>query len=293
MKGFRFAAILAVALSASIGGAFASRTTAPDQRWPAFAQFMSWSAPTSAVTLIAEAGFNGYVKSGNWIPVRVMLNSNESIDGEIALSPQPDRSRRYAAPVTLARNVRKQLTLYSPPTANPIEALFIVNGKVIAATAPPIRLLAQEDRMIAVVSDPPDSLNFLSDLRTPYGGKSYVAQMRLDQIPDHTAPLDSVDVLVLNNVDSLALSEAQRNAIRSWLLGGGQLIIGGGPGAKLTVAGFEALAPARIGTALENSSLISLRDILPPTPWNQSRSLRRQCLRRWWCCNPQSTMRAA
>ena len=87
----------------------------------------SLQAPAATVALVADAGFNGYVKPDRWIPVRVTVNSTEAIDGEIAVSTTPDRSRRYGATLSLARNVRKQITLYSPPATGPIEALFIDN----------------------------------------------------------------------------------------------------------------------------------------------------------------------
>jgi hypothetical protein len=222
------------------------------------------NAPRSTIALTVEGGFNSYVKASSWIPVRISLNANEAIEGEIVVSPRPDRSQRFGTSVTLARNSRKVVTLYSPPTAFPIEALFLASGKVIAASVVPIKVLADEDRLIVVVSDPADSFNFLSDLRTPFGGKSYVAQMTPEQVPDHNAGLDSADVLIFDNIDTLTLSEAQRAAIREWVLGGGHLILGGGPGARLTLGGFNDLAPARLGAPLESSALNNLKDLVLP-----------------------------
>ena len=77
-------------------------------------------APASTVALTVEGGFNTYVKSSTWIPVRISLNTTEDVEGEIVVSPRPDRSQRYGAPVTLARDTRKVFTLYSPPTAFPM-----------------------------------------------------------------------------------------------------------------------------------------------------------------------------
>lgn len=224
----------------------------------------SQTAPLSAVAITAEAGYNGYIKAGAWVPVHVTITSNEAVDGEVALSPAPDRWQRYGIDVTLARNTEKEFLLYSPPTSNPIEVLFISAGKVIGASTPPIHTLGEGDRLILVASNPADGLNFLNDLRTPFGGMTYVSQVQPAQIPDHTAALDSADVLILNNVDTLALSEAQRQAIRVWVLGGGHLVLSGGPGARLTAAGFEDFAPAHVGATLQNGSVARLRDLLAP-----------------------------
>ncbi|HEY3342246.1 MAG TPA: hypothetical protein VGK81_09520, partial [Anaerolineae bacterium] len=157
-------------------------------------------AQTSAITLAAEAGFNGYIKQDSWIPVRVSLSATDISDGDVALSTMPDRSRLYSAPVTMARGARKQLTLYAPATPNPIQVLFLMNSQVVAVATPPIHVLDEADRLVVVVSQPADGLNFLNDLHTPFGGKTYVAQLTPAQIPEHTAALDSADVLILNNV---------------------------------------------------------------------------------------------
>ena len=222
------------------------------------------SSAAATVALTAEAGYNGYIKPGSWIPVRITFSSSEPVDGELVLSTQPDRSRRYGAVISMARNARKQLTLYSPPTVNPIEALFISGDKVIAATTPPLHMLTEDDRIILVISNPADGLNLLNDIHTPEGGKSYVAQLRPEELPDQTAALDTTDVVVLNNVDTSALTEGQRAAIQAWVLGGGHLIISGGPGARLTVAGFEDFAPAHVGNTLQNSSVENLKQLITP-----------------------------
>jgi hypothetical protein len=70
--------------------------------------------------------------------------------------------------------------------------------------------------------------------------------------------------MIFNNVDTLALSEAQRDAIRVWVLGGGHLVLSGGPGARLTLGGFEDFAPAHVGQSLQRGSVARLRDLLIP-----------------------------
>jgi hypothetical protein len=45
-------------------------------------------------------------------------------------------------------------------------------------------------------------------------------------------------VLILNDVDTTALSGEQRQALETWVAHGGHLIVGGGAGAARTVAGL-------------------------------------------------------
>jgi hypothetical protein len=164
----------------------------------------------------------------------------------------------------MARGARKQLTLYTPPTTNPIQVLFLNNGQVLAATNAPVHTIDEADRLVLVVSEPADSFNFLNDLRTPFGGKTFVAQLTIAQLPAYSAALDSADVIIFNNVDTLSLDNAQRTAIRAWVLGGGHLILGGGPGARLTSGGFGGLSPARTGAMVQNSAIGVLRQLLIP-----------------------------
>ncbi len=260
MKGLKPAVVIAIALLVSMINAFASPQMSRAHSSPSTLN----DAPLSAVAIVTEAGFNGYIKPGNWIPVHVTLNANEPVEGNIALSPLQDRSQRYGVDVSLARNTKKQLLLYAPPSNGPIEALFSSAGTVIGASNLTIHPLGDGDRLILVISDPSDGFNFLNDLHTPYGGMTYVAQMRPEQIPGYTPALNSVDVIIFNNIDTLALSAVQRDAIRVWVLGGGRLVLSGGPGARLTLGGFEDFAPARVGQSLQRGTVAGLRDLLIP-----------------------------
>src|SRR5512134_1615205 len=68
-----------------------------------------------AVTLSAEAGFDGYYRVGQWLPVRVQLqNAGAAIDGRVeVVLPHPDGGDvTYRYPVELPTQSRKEITLY-------------------------------------------------------------------------------------------------------------------------------------------------------------------------------------
>jgi hypothetical protein len=210
--------------------------------------------------MTAEGGFSGYIRPQTWMPIRVTLaNTGDPVDGAIILdAPGADGPRRLTAPVTLPRGSRKLVLLSVPGDARIPSLRYVADGQELASASIGARPIAPEDRLVLVISDPPDAYNFLADIRTPYGGRTYVAPMRMEQLPDHTATLDSVDVILISNADSSVLSADQRAALQAWLVAGGHLVLSGGPGARLAASAFADLAPAGASGAIAQRSVASL-----------------------------------
>lgn len=218
----------------------------------------------AALTLSAEAGFNGYAKVDTWLPVRVALSSAVAVEGEVVVVSEEATGMRYAAPVALTPGARREFTLYAPPGNTPIRVEFISAGRALASVQPALRFLSRQDRVVVALGDPPDGFNFLTALPTPFDGRTYVAQIAPDRLPDRSAALASVDAVVLSNADTAAFSGAQHAALRAWLVDGGHLIINGGPGAALTLGGLADVAPARASSALMATTLDGLLDFARP-----------------------------
>ena len=71
----------------------------------------------------------------------------------------------------------------------------------------------------------------------------------------------------MNDTDTSQLSPQQNSAIQEWVQNGGQLIIGGGPGAEKTISGLSStLAPFSINNVMEIDSLASLESYTENTP---------------------------
>ena len=220
------------------------------------------------ISLVVEGGFNSYTKSNAWLPLRITVeNTGDAFEGELVVTNDKtaDAPERFAQPISLAKGARRQVTMYVPASASSFEIQLVVGGQVITSATPLIRQLADNDRLIVVVSDPPDAFNFLGDLGVPYGGRSLIALMQAAQLPDRTAAFDSVDVLVFNNVDTSALTPAQHDAIRAWIVAGGMLLLNGGPGAGLTLSGFADIAPARPGQGLIGGTPLAFRQFIAPS----------------------------
>jgi len=220
----------------------------------------------AGVNLAVEAGFNTYVKENAWIPLRVTLtNAGEPLEGEVeVISTALAITERFAQPVWLGRNARRQITLYVPARSDSLEVRLVSAGQVLAAATPTVRQLTATDRLVVIISDPPDAYNAIGDVRAPSGAGSALAALRLEQLPDRVAALESADAIVIANVNTALFTQAQRDALHQWVIGGGHLLLAGGPGAALVLAGLADLAPGRAAPALASADPLPLHDLAQP-----------------------------
>ncbi|BCX02464.1 MAG: hypothetical protein KatS3mg053_0402 [Candidatus Roseilinea sp.] len=231
---------------------------------PSYAERASQS--NIRVNIVVDAGFNSYVKEDAWIPLRITLvNSGDPIEGEVVVTDTSlATTARFAQPVSLGRNARRQVLLYAPPGSDSLEVRLISGGQLIASVTPVTRQLAPGDRLVLIASDPPDAFNFIGDVRGPSGSTSALALLRLDQFPDRVAALDIADAIVLSGIDTNTLTLSQRAAIRQWVAGGGHLILVGGPNAELALGGMVEVAPGRSARALTEADAGALAELAAP-----------------------------
>ncbi len=224
--------------------------------YPALASSGSRDAGTLRVQMQVEAGFDAYVKSEAWVPVRVRLvNEGDALEGEVALSRSSRAvGERYAQLVSLPANGRRVVTLYVPGDVSNFNVTLRAGDRVVAAAEAPVRRLDRLERLALIVSDAPDAFNFIGSVPSPVSERTALALLSPDQIPDRSAALDSADVLIFNT-DTAALSRAQREAVRAWVMAGGHVILNGGVNAALNQRGFADIAPARASVSLVEAEL--------------------------------------
>ena len=211
------------------------------------------------VTLTMLAGFNGYCRARTWIPVKVSLNNTgPDIEGrlEVTQSPQGPSQKIFAQAVTLPGQTRKVLTLYVYPDGY-LDSLNVrlvgAGGQVATATAKLI-CISPSDRLIGILADSPTPFNILSKLN-PDNGKTYLALLGTDEVPDKADALGSLDTLVVSNIDTGTLTPGQQAALFSWIVRGGRLVVTGGTDWKRTAAGFDPVLPIQPGGTQTISSL--------------------------------------
>lgn len=200
-----------------------------------------------AITLTVNAGFDGYFRDSEWIPVIIHAgNSGETVSGRFVVRPETSGSgliNTYSTPVTLSAGAQQTVLLYisARPYASQIRVELIDdNGLVVTQQEAPLRVIQPQDRLNVVISASPVGA---VDLTGVHGQNTsgYQANWSIADLPDRA--LDAVDVIMLSDVDSGALSSAQQQALVDWVAAGGELIVTGGQNWQATAAGVADLLP--------------------------------------------------
>ncbi len=203
------------------------------------------------LVLEVSVGFADVCRNEAWCPVRVVAaNTGDDVEGELRVLVRERRgldASRYRQSVTLPANSRKAYTFYLPPgrylTSEYPRVELVENGRVIASASVPLQHLPRADRFYVTVGAAAGELSFLGDVEPGGSGDAQSVDVALADLPEEPLAWENFDVLVLRDVDTQALSAGQRAALRTWLQHGGQLVLGGGPGAAATLSGLGELAP--------------------------------------------------
>jgi hypothetical protein len=234
-----------------------------------------------ALSIDVSAGYEGTYRIGEWFPVSIDV-SNNGPDASGVLEwnfPGQDDEQVFRQQIDLPRGSRKRITLSVYAERNPRNGqVRFLSGQTVLATQD-VKLTAVDDTvfLIGVVSGDPALLNSLDTLQFDGFSDASVQHIDAAELPDHVAPLRSLNALFLQDVDSAALSSAQRDAIALWVSLGGQLVVGGGVGGHTTAAGLADLLPAQVSDAVAPGDLAPLADLVgaaeplraPDTPLSQ------------------------
>lgn len=219
--------------------------------WSPTATRAQSSAP--GITLSAVAGFDGFYKTGSWLPVHITAGNNgPAIEGELRMSIGSFASGDelvYNTPVSLPTQSNKRVTLYinlRGMAGTPTVQLLDQNGRTLTTVQTnTLTQLANDALLYGVVSPDPGEFDFLQNVK---GGRTRaaVAYLDIDSLPAAAAAWDSLDVLVFHDTDTGVLSLEQQQALQQWVRTGGQLVVAGGPGWQKTTAALTEMLPVTV-----------------------------------------------
>ena len=205
-------------------------------------------AAPAGVTLAIHAGFDGYYKEGQWLPVRIAV-ANDGPDTKGTLRISVPRSNGVSAEeitraVDLPTQSRREVFLYLPTEG----FLSVVNVTLsdgqndLATASSRVSQASVGDLIYGVLAGSPSAYNLLNNIK-PASGSAFVAQLEAADLPPLSFAWHGLDVLVVSDVDTGVLSPEQRAALAEWVASGGRLIVAGGPTWQKTAAGLGALLP--------------------------------------------------
>lgn len=204
---------------------------------------------SSPLRLTMDAAFEGNYRADQWTPVLARVeNTGPDLEGRLVIRPETSVnavSNTYSLPLSMPQGSRKTAFLYITLTglADQIRLEYIrEDGTVAAFVDAPLRPARPRDRLHVVVTQ---SVAGSADLSSVHdaGYSGLQANWTLENIPDRAQGLSSLNTLMFSDVDTSALTTTQRESIRDWVIGGGQLIVTGGAGWQATSAGLIDLLP--------------------------------------------------
>jgi hypothetical protein len=223
-------------------------------------------ADGAKIGIQSEMGYQGKIKHDKWNPLKLTLTSDRDISGDVVVQIQNYNGfgyqTSYVQQVDLPKDTPKEVVIGIPGAMlnkdnNQIlfyEGSYTKGKQIPFATGKNyVQASPYQGALIAVLSDDPDTMNFMNVLNGK-GNSVSVFPLKNASVPSDGMLLNGLDVIVINNFASDTLSEPQRQAITDWVNGGGTLILAGGAGYSKTAAPFADITPVVAnGTTTVNS----------------------------------------
>ncbi len=205
--------------------------------------------------------FEGAFKYGEWLPLSIEL-TNDGADlreAEVRVRvPRNTGGVTFSEPVSLPAGAHKIVTLYILPNnySHSLNVELVSGGEVLTSEKAAMRPMMNINVIIGLVAPERGALSLLNGIQYENNNRPVqVVDVKLWQLPNHMEALRSFDILVINKTDTSKLSPEQGRALTGWVQSGGRLVLGGGDGAPLTLAGLpDELLPVKINGSMKLSA---------------------------------------
>jgi len=229
------------------------------------------TAQSQSLTMSVSPAYQGNFKYGEWLPVWVSLENNGAdLSGEVQVSVVRDYDQvTYAVAVALPSGARKRLPVYVLPNnyTHELKVDLVVNDGVVQSQNTVLQPQPNINYLIGVAAQERGALALLPSIQLPNSRLPVVVDITLDTLPDRAEALNTLDCLILNDVDSSSLSPKQVDALQGWIAQGGRLLIGGGAGALQTSSGLPtSLLPLQPNSLDELDNVDSLAAFADANP---------------------------
>jgi hypothetical protein len=211
----------------------------------------SAASPRAGGGLEVRLGFDGIVKLGVTVPIRVVVpplarsgHAELEVDAP-ALGPEIGRVITstvvpFESVAGAAQVIRAPVTIRDP--RRPVTIRVAVNGEPVLQSAVAVAPEQVGDRVLVVLSDDRVGLAALNLLP----GRVAVGYVTADALPHSFQEYAAVDLLVIRGLDPALLDSAQQRALLTWVRLGGRLLLIAGPGTR-QLAFLDPVLPAEVG----------------------------------------------
>ena len=217
----------------------------------------------AGLTLTARPGFDGYCKDGSWMPVRVEVeNTGADLNTTVQVSYKNGNGGNTVTglDVLLPANSRKEFFLYLYPQGSlrSLHVNLLSGRRLIKKIDLPITCLSADNMLFGVLADDPSTYDVLNEVK-PLTGFVRVAQLTVSDLPANAQAWNSLDALIVSNIDTGRLTPEQKQALKSWIGAGGKLLVFGGPKWQGPAAGLKDFLPLEINRTVTVDRLPALQ----------------------------------
>lgn len=229
------------------------------------------------LTIEARILLQGHARVGAWLAVEVHLeNSGPPVDGELRILGGSQGATRIARAVQVPTQSSLTYVLFSQPQAfgRSLTIELVAGDQRIATREVNYQLHEANQTTIGIVAERPQgiagALNVIGGAGAGGGkfggGQPVVMALGLADLPDRVEGWSGLDRLVWQDVDTADLTAGQVAALKTWLAGGGRLIVIGGTGGPRSLSGFPDEILPYVPVATLDAPAASLTDLVRGGP---------------------------
>jgi hypothetical protein len=224
-----------------------------------------------SVTMDARILLQGHARSGSWAAIEVDLqNAGPEIQGELRMESGGQSNARFATAVRLPTGSHQIYLLHAqPPTfQRNAKVQLVVDEQVVDSVDVAYLVHEPTQLVVGVIAERPQALISQIDLppNPMLGVAPAIVPLSVSDLPTRPEGWGTLDRLVWQDIDSNQLAPEQLAAMRTWIAGGGRLVIVGGTAGIGTLSAFpDDLLPYR-PTATVDLDPAVLTSLLGPLP---------------------------
>jgi hypothetical protein len=203
------------------------------------------SAPPADLRMSATPFLGGAVRPGAWMAVRVRVeNDGPAVRGELRVSGGQQGETRYGVEVELPTGARQEHLLYAQPAwfGSSLAVSLVSDGRSLLEQRLATRAVDAWTPTIVVVAERPEGI--VADLRAgvtnPNLNPPVILTVGPGDLPPRVEAWSAIDRLVWQDMDTSLLSEAQLDALQTWVGAGGRLLVVGGTTGTSTLGSLPA-----------------------------------------------------